>query len=136
MRPNGSAMRFETATNTYALERLIGQGGAGRVFGVLDPDGRQYALKCLNAAESSKRRRFKNELWFCQQEQHPNIIRVLDSGVVLEAKEALPFYVMPLYDCTLRTLIQEGIPADRVLPLFDQTLSGIEAAQRMCFTAI
>jgi serine/threonine protein kinase len=119
---------IETATNTYALEEQLGQGGAGTVFSVLDSEGCRYALKLLSATTSLKRRRFKNELSFCQQEQHRNSIRVLDSGVVLGAKEALPFYVMPIYDCTLRTLIKEGIRHERVLPLFDQVLSGVEAA--------
>src|SRR5271163_370131 len=86
-------MLFETATNTYTSDKVIGQGGAGTVFSVLDPEGGRYALKRLNPASSLKRRRFKNELSFCQQEQHPNVIRVLDSGVVFEAKETLPFYV-------------------------------------------
>jgi tRNA A-37 threonylcarbamoyl transferase component Bud32 len=121
-------MLFETATNTYTTEKEIGQGGAGTVFRVLDGEGHPYALKRLNATSSLKRRRFKNELSFCQQEQHPNIIRVVDSGVVLGTKEPLPFYVMPVYDCTLRTLISEGIQHDGVLPLFDQVLSGTEAA--------
>jgi len=121
-------MLFETATNTYTSDKVIGQGGAGTVFSVLDPEGGRYALKRLNPASSLKRRRFKNELSFCQQEQHPNVIRVLDSGVVFEAKETLPFYVMPFYDCTLRTVIKEGVPDARVLPLFDQILSGVEAA--------
>jgi len=40
----------------------------------------------------------------------------------------MPFYVMPLYGCTLRTLIGDGIEHDRVLPLFDQVLSGVQAA--------
>src|SRR5262249_14350725 len=35
---------------------------------------------------------------------------------------------MPRYEGTLRTLIQARLPADQVLPLFDQILSGVEAA--------
>ena len=122
-------MLFETATITYTAEKEIGQGGAGTVFRVLDGEGYPYALKRLNATTSLKRRRFKNELSFCQQEQHRNIIRVVDAGLVLGGpNEPLPFYVMPVYDCTLRTLINEGIQHDRVLPLFDQVASGVEAA--------
>lgn len=118
---------FETATNTYAEEGQLGQGGAGIVYSVIDSGGHRFALKCLSATKSLKRRRFKNELSFCQQEQHRNIIQVVDAGVVV-GKETLPFYVMPMYDCTLRTLIKNGIQHDRVLLLFDQVLSGVEAA--------
>src|SRR5947209_19277543 len=70
----------------------------------------------------------RNELWFCQQKQHPNIIEVVDSGVDLGGEGPLPFYVMPLFECTLRTLIRNGRAPDRVLPLFDQLLSGAEFA--------
>jgi serine/threonine protein kinase len=100
---------FETATNSYTEDGVLGQGGAGTVFRVRDADGQPFALKCLNASQSVKRRRFKNELWFCLQDQHPNIVRVVDSGVLLSGKDALPFYVMPIYDGTLRTLMQNRI---------------------------
>ncbi len=120
--------RFETATKTYIYKGEIGHGGAGTVFRVEDSEGHVFALKLLTETNSTKRRRFKNELFFCQQEQHANIIRVLDSGVILPGKKPTPFYVMPMYDCTLRTLINEGIEHDRILPLFDQVLSGVEAA--------
>jgi serine/threonine protein kinase len=122
---------FETATNTYTEDTVLGQGGAGTVLRVLDADGQAFALKCLNASQSVKRRRFKNELWFCQQDQHPNIIRVVDSGVLLDRNAPFPFYVMPLFHGTLRTLMQNRLPPDRVLPLFDQVLSGVQAAHLM-----
>jgi serine/threonine protein kinase len=35
---------------------------------------------------------------------------------------------MALYDMTLRNLIDEGIPNTQVLSLFDQILSGVNAA--------
>lgn len=119
---------FETATNIYTAENEIGQGGAGIVYRVRDSEDNPFALKCLKATTSLKRRRFKNELSFCQQEQHPNIIHVLDSGVAFDKKESLPFYVMRIYAFTLRRLINDGIKHERLLPLFDQMLSGVQAA--------
>jgi serine/threonine protein kinase len=119
---------FETATNTYSAEDEIGQGGAGIVYRVHDDEGHRFALKCLVATASLTRRRFRNELSFCQQKQHRNIVQVVDSGVVRSGQEARPFYVMQVYDCTLRTLINSSIQHGHVLPLFDQVLSGVEAA--------
>jgi serine/threonine protein kinase len=119
---------FETATNTYTVEDTLGEGGAGVVYRVGDADGRPFALKCLRAAQSAKRRRFRNELWFCQQKQHPNIIEVVDSGVSLQGTVSVPFYVMPLFQRTLRTRMRDGIAYGDVLRLFDQVLSGVEAA--------
>jgi serine/threonine protein kinase len=119
---------FETATISYtvAVREPIGNGGAGVVYRVKDVDGNEFALKCLTAADSVKRKRFSRELTFCQQCHHENIVRVLDSGFDAEKKQ--PFYVMPLYDGTLRRRMQAGLAPDQVLPLFDQVLSGVEAA--------
>jgi serine/threonine protein kinase len=119
---------FDTATNTYTENRETGQGGAGIVYLVTDSEGNEFALKCLREASTAKRRRFKNELSFCQQDVHPNIVRVLDSGAFTDGERKLPFYVMRRYPNTLRTLINARIAADSVLPFFDQILSGVEAA--------
>ncbi len=119
---------FETATNTYTASGVLGQGGAGTVYLVKDADGGEFALKCLNAADSAKRKRFSNELFFCQRNRHPNIIHVLDSGLLLEREKKLPFYVMRRHSGTLRESIKAGLTPDQVLPLFDQILSGVEAA--------
>ncbi len=35
---------------------------------------------------------------------------------------------MKLYPSTLRKIMTEGVPPDRVLPLFTQILDGVEAA--------
>ena len=119
---------FETATNAYTGKDIIGNGGAGTVFLVSDAEGQEFALKCLRTTDSRKRQRFAKELSFCQQSHHKNIIRVLDHGVFKDGKEALPFYVMPLYHGALRALMQAGLKPEQILPLFDQILSGVEAA--------
>jgi len=117
---------FDTATNTYTAVEPIGTGGAGIVYRVQDVDGQNFALKCLNAADSVKRKRFSNELFFCQKNHHENIVRVLDFG--FDGEKGQPFYVMPLYDGTLRKRMTACLTSDQVLPLFDQVLSGVEAA--------
>lgn len=40
----------------------------------------------------------------------------------------MPFYVMPLYQHTLRGLMDAGIERNRILPLFSLILDGVEAA--------
>jgi serine/threonine protein kinase len=81
---------FETATNAYTAQSVIGNGGAGTVHLVTDVNGLQFALKCLREADSEKRQRFRNELFFCQQDVHENIVRVLDSGIIAEGSQRLP----------------------------------------------
>ena len=64
---------FETTFETYTSERVIGDGGAGRVFEVVSGDGGTYALKLLEGADrnSDRARRFKNELTFCMRKANP-----------------------------------------------------------------
>ena len=119
---------FETATNEYKSEGSIGNGGCGTVFRVRDSDNSLYALKLLTEVEAIKRKRFKNELTFCQENRHPHIVKVLDHGVAKSGDESRPFYVMPLYQSSLRTLMKKGIASEDVLKLFSDMLDGVEAA--------
>src|SRR5215467_2821708 len=121
---------FDSAFETYSVIGVLGEGGSGRVFAVKNGNGNEFALKCLfpNRVSTEKRKRFKNEVDFCGKHQHPNIIRVLDSGLILWDGVKCPFYVMPLFPMTLRKLLEKGIASDRVLGLLNQILNGVEAA--------
>lgn len=121
---------FETAFDFYDVVNVIGEGGAGRVFRVNNSEGKPLALKCLRPelTSSEKRKRFKNEINFCTKNNHPNLIQVLDWGVVEWDKNKTLFYVMPLYPKTLREVMRAGINLDNVLHIFGQMLDGVEAA--------
>lgn len=122
-------LTFETTFGLYVVDELLGEGGAGRVFGGIGPDG-AVAVKVLaeERASSDKRRRFKNEISFLARSRHPNIVPVLDHGVSRGSPVNGPFYIMPRYDGSLRNLMHQGIPAPEVLALFAQILDGVEAA--------
>ncbi|MFN7987716.1 MAG: serine/threonine-protein kinase [Thermoanaerobaculia bacterium] len=121
---------FETAFASYAVVDLIGEGGAGRVYRVRDEAGQTYALKCLDPEKvtTEKRKRFRNEIRFCERNDHPNVLTVQDHGVHRADGKACPFYVMPLYNGTLRGLLTKGLPPERALRYFAQMLDGVEAA--------
>jgi eukaryotic-like serine/threonine-protein kinase len=121
---------FETAFDTYKVERVIGEGGSGQVFAVVDSEGKRRAVKCLSPqlSNTQKNKRFKNEIDFCSKQTHPNIVKVIDSGAAEWNGIKVPFYVMPHYRETLRNLLDKRIPADRVLRSFAQMLDGVEAA--------
>jgi serine/threonine protein kinase len=121
---------FETTFNHYTGAKIIGQGGAGRVYQATDDAGNMYAIKLLDAAKpnSEKMKRFKNEVEFCRRNQHQNIITVYDHGVFIDDKKHSPFYVMPLYKGSLRTLLATGILPEKVPVYFAQLLDGVEAA--------
>ena len=119
---------FHTATDTYTATGVLGEGGSGVVYKVADNDGAIFAIKLLRSTDSQKSKRFANELNFCQRQNHENIIQVLGSGAFLENGKRQPFFVMPLYEKTLRQVMKEGLEAPRILPLFNQILNGVEAA--------
>jgi serine/threonine protein kinase len=126
--PLKRALIFETSTNTYTAADVLGEGGAGRVYSVIDEEGRAFALKILHTGSTVQRRRFKNEIAFCSKNSSPHIIAVIDYGFTQTGQEKCPFYVMPIYGGTLRRLMSAQLSHDAVLPCFSQILDGVEAA--------
>ncbi len=120
------ALSFETTFGTYVADELLGEGGAGRVYGGVDGEKRPVAIKVLAAdrATTDKRRRFKNEIAFLQRNKHQNIVTVTDHGVDATG----PFYVMHRYDGNLRDAMKAGVQPNQVMSLFSQVLDGVEAA--------
>ena len=120
---------FETAFDTLVSTSQLGEGGAGRVYAVNDSSGREWAVKCLapENVTTERRKRFKNELVFCQRMDHPNIVRVVDTGVIEIKGVKCPFYVMPRYAQTLRARIGK-IQPNQAMKLFSSILDGVEAA--------
>jgi serine/threonine protein kinase len=122
---------FETTFSQYTSSgQIIGEGGSARVFKASDESGNLYAVKRLDPrkATSEKRKRFKNELNFCSKNQHSNMITVIDNGIHIEKGDKFPFYVMDLYECSLRTLMDKGIDPAKILIYFTQMIDGVEAA--------
>lgn len=116
-----------TAFEEYIIKSQIGQGGNGTVFEAIDSSGNTVALKAIdrNATLTDKLKRFKNEISFCQNYTHPNIIKVLDYGTYLADNKDIIFYVMPYYNSTLRTMIKEGINRSDIFPIFMKILDGL-----------
>lgn len=125
-----SKYRFQTTFSTYTGARVIGEGGAGRIFEVVDDYGDKWAIKVLDSQKATreKTKRFRNELLFCQRNKHANIVTVVDHGRFINDSASSPFYVMPLYDGSLRSLLKAGIAPDEVLQYFSHILQGVEAA--------
>src|SRR5262245_20309275 len=114
---------FETAFGIYRAAELIGEGGAGKVYGGTSDEGSPVAIKLLagDRISTDKRRRFKNETSFLARNKHANIITVHDHGVTGTGKHAGPFYVMARYASNLRSGIQ-NVSLDQRLALFSRVL--------------
>ena len=121
---------FQTTFETFTANEIIGQGGAGYVYKCQDVNGNVFAVKLLNPKNvtSDRQKRFKNEVSFCRQTDHPNVLKILSDGPYTQEGKSVPFYIMPLYDSSLRDLLKQGIKTDQVLPLFSQLVNGVEAA--------
>ena len=104
----------------------FGQGANGFIYKATNSSGSEFALKLLDprTATEEKRKRFKNELGFCERNKHKNIITVIDRGVFEEA----PFYVMHRYGGSLRDLMRSPIEHQKSLQILSQILDGVEAA--------
>lgn len=121
---------LETTFNSYYLDTVIGEGGAGRVWRAIDASNRQVAVKVLAVERSNtdRRKRFKNEILFCERVKHRNIVEVIDHGLARFPPGVTPFYVMPLYDGSFRAQMMTTADVIKKLKYFDQLLSGVEAA--------
>lgn len=120
---------FETPFDSYTYVGVIGEGGAGMVYEVRNSASETFALKCLTPerVNADRLKRFKNEIAFCQKQDHPNIVKVLDTGATNLRGVKVPFYVMRRYTGTLRSHMG-GLQAGDVLRAFSQLLNGVEAA--------
>ncbi len=82
--PDGSALLGTTVDNRYKLERMLGRGGMGLVFGAAHIGlRRQVAVKILHpslAASSDVRNRFEREALAVGKIDHPNCVSVYDVG--------------------------------------------------------
>jgi len=121
---------FQTFSGSYVATAIIGEGGAGRIYEATDENGNPVAIKVLDPSKASrdKLKRFKNELQFSLRRAHQNIIAALDYGITNDGDKPASFYVMPLYRDSLRNLISNEIPPEKVLHYFGQILDGVEAA--------
>jgi serine/threonine protein kinase len=123
-----SPLALETAFAAYTLDEILGEGGAGRVYGGKSAEGTSVAIKVLTKTSRDKRARFKNEIAFLSRNRHPNIVTVFDYGLANEGSISGPFYVMSRFASNLRTLMTTGISPGSVLSVFGKVLDGVEAA--------
>jgi serine/threonine protein kinase len=123
-----SKRMFRTALNIYDEQGSLGEGGSGTVHRVSDEDGNVYALKLLRkeCLGGNRQKRFQHELSFCMKASHPNIVRVIDYG--LSGSDECPFFVMPLFDSTLRRAMKQGIKHDRIPQIVQQIIQALEFA--------
>jgi len=120
-----------TTIGNYEVQRLIAQGGMGKVYLAFHPGiGRQAAVKVLPASESADPEivsRFITEARAAGAIRHPNIVDIYDSGVT---EDGSPYIVMEYLEGeTLKQALDHGpIALDDVLDWGGQVANALAAA--------
>jgi eukaryotic-like serine/threonine-protein kinase len=112
----------------YTVEREVGRGGMATVFLARDlKHGRSVALKVLHAelASSLGPERFRREIAFAAQLQHPHILTVLDSG---ETPEGQLWFTMPYVD---GESLRDRLKRERQMSVEESLRIGRETAQAL-----
>ena len=125
----GKGSVVQTAYGSYTLGQQIGTGGNGQVFEAKDAGGEVVAIKFLEKNKSAKKlKRFKNEINFCENHPHKNIVQILDRGYAYFNNTDYAFYVMPKYEKTLRQKIKDGMSSEEKVQVFIGILEGLKFA--------
>src|SRR5262249_2299548 len=135
--PDGSISRIvspmaaqPTNIGRYEIKSRIGRGGMGDLYLAFDPDiNRLVALKLLNATLDSAelRERFAREARALAALNHPNIVKIYDTGEL----EDSPFIVMEyVRGETLAELIRRraALSVSQKLTLMEEVCAGLSQA--------
>jgi serine/threonine protein kinase len=119
--------------NNYEVVSLLGEGGMGTVYLALHPImGRKAAVKVLKAElarDESLVVRFFNEARAANAIRHPNIIDIIDVGMLPE--DNLPYMLMEFLEGeSLSTRLDRvrPLPVDTAVEVAFQTASALAAA--------
>jgi predicted ATPase len=125
----------------YRVEGLLGRGGMGSVYEVLDEElALRVALKTLHLAHAGEPaaiarsvRRLKREVLLARGITHPNVCRTFDVGRDDVGSEAFWFLTMELVrgERLSRLIGQRGrLSADEAQPIVEQLGAALDAAHR------
>lgn len=112
--------------NGYTLISLLGDGGMGKIFRA-EKDGVEYAMKFCKSTDDPDVKRFKREVRaMAALKDMPHIVPILDYVV----DEQPPYYVMPIYNGSLRDLVGKGINEDKKLDVAIEICKAISIVHR------
>ncbi|MDB4993953.1 MAG: Serine/threonine kinase [Myxococcaceae bacterium] len=133
----------QTIAGKYRLDRVIGEGGFGVVYGGMHLAlGEPIALKCLKPMEGTDSHAggdgFLREARVLFSLTHPAIVRMYDVGTISTAVGQVPYVVLELVVgvsleqeiARRRELCLPGFSAAEVLAVFDPVLDGLAFAHK------
>jgi serine/threonine-protein kinase len=119
-----------TLAGEYQIEKKLGQGGMGAVYGARHPViGKRAAIKVITrelSASAEAVERFVREAQAVNQIGHPNIVDVFGFGKLPDGRS---FFVMEwLHGETLRERMQRALPLPDALEILEQIATALQAA--------
>jgi serine/threonine protein kinase len=118
-----------TRIGHYVIGRLLGEGGMGRVYEGMAPDGTRVAVKVVKAdyaRDETFRRRFHREARIAQMVKHPNVVPVLAIG----ESQGTPFMAQKFIDgLSLEEKLERDGPLDvaSAVHVCERVAAGLEA---------
>lgn len=126
----------QLVANRFAIVRLLGQGGMGRVYEGVDIEAdRKIALKLLRADHINDevvRARFFREAKILKMLAHPNLVTLYDHGEVTHRGEESLFIAMELLQgVTLqKTMDRKSLSAAAIINVSKAIASGLGEAHK------
>ncbi|KAM3701582.1 hypothetical protein ACJW31_05G184900 [Castanea mollissima] len=81
---------IEAATNKFSDDNILGEGGFGKVYKGVLPEGKEVAVKRFSMKSLQGLEEFKNEVLLIAKLQHKNLVRLFGCGI--EGEEKLLIY--------------------------------------------
>ena len=119
----------ETVLGRYVIEDLLGQGGMGRVYRAKHASlGIAVAVKVMQRQERADLvERFEREAQLMSRVQHPNVVRVLDYGLLDDGAPCLVMEVLQGESLETRLVRRVTLPWREALVLQRGLLDGLGA---------
>lgn len=77
-----SLSELEKATDTFSSEKVLGEGGFGRVYHGIMEDGSEVAVKLLTRKDHNGQREFVAEIEMLSRLHHRNLVKLI--GICIE----------------------------------------------------
>jgi len=114
----------------YRIVRVLGKGGLGEVYEAVAPDGRTVALKAFRLGDEDQgltAAAFVREAHLGQRLEHPDIVRMLDSGCAGEYAFLVMEFV-PGHDLRRHTVPGQLLPLPQALRTAERIAHALAAA--------